>query len=321
MTLQDYITKYGEVSGTKRFNGVQKLLKSREENYSKQPYKRLTREWFIWRYPEDGLERFNDHVNKSRQSEENMIARWGEEEGKKKWKETVEKKDTNNIIREKKGDAAVEEVVNKRKEAAKRSWDLLATEEKQTKIKKRTNKALQTKKERYGNKTKLEIYLEKYGDEGHIEYAKYLQRVFKSIGYSKEAEELIKSIIHDNSWLTNYDLYYRDSADASKCEWFISDKKGVKFYDFCVKDAMAILEYDGARWHPTETQAISLKDELMEITKISFSQKFKDDQTKVKMAIKGGFRVFVIRSDFTNEQKEHIIKEFISYIKCKLTLN
>jgi hypothetical protein len=64
MSLQDYINKYGEESGTKRYNGVQKLLLSRKKTYDLQPYVRFTKEWFVWRYPKDGLSRFEDHVNK-----------------------------------------------------------------------------------------------------------------------------------------------------------------------------------------------------------------------------------------------------------------
>jgi len=318
MSLQDYIDKYGEESGTKRYNGVQKLLASRKKTYEAQPYARFTKEWFIWKYPVDGLDRFNEHVNKSRQSEENMINRWGEELGKKKWQETVAKKDTAALLRSTGRSDAADEMVRKRKEGINNYWSGLSDVERRAESHNRASKSSKTKKERYGDKTKLELYLEKYGEEGHINYAEYLQTIFKSIGHSKEAETFIKSVIGKNDWLTNYTLYYRDSEDKTKCEWFLSTKEGVNFYDFCVKEAKVILEYDGARWHPTEVQAKELKNELMEITGLTFDQKYKKDQSKLKMATDLGFKVFLVRSDFTEQQKLDTINEFINYTKEQL---
>lgn len=318
MSLQDYIDKYGEESGTRRYNGVQKLLASRKKTYDSQPYARFTKEWFVWKYPEDGLDKFNEHVNKSRQSEENMIARWGEELGKKKWQETVAKKNTVALVREQKGEEAVSEMAIKRKEGINKYWNGLTASERQIATQARAKKANITKKVRYGNKSKLELYLEKYGNDGHVKYAKYLQTIFKSIGHSSEAENLIKDIISKNDWLLEYSLYYRDSVDKSKCEWFLSSKDGVNFYDFCVKEAKTILEYDGAKWHPTAEQAKGLKSELMEITGITYSQKYKKDQAKLKMATDRGFKVFVVRSDFTEQQKSDTISEFINYTKEQL---
>lgn len=318
MSIQDYINKYGEESGHKRFIGMQKLLAARKKTYDSQPYARFTKEWFIWKYPEDGLARFNEHVNKSRQSEENMINRWGEELGKKKWQETVAKKNTAKLLMVNKGEEAVAEMKRKRVEGINKYWHDLTDTERKEANKNRVEKTRATIKERYSNKTKLEIYLEKYGEDGHKKYAEYLQSIFKSIGHSMEAERLIKSIITDNTWLAAYTLYYRDSEDKTKCEWFISSKEGVNFYDFCVKEAKSILEYDGARWHPTEEQSKKLKSELMEITGISYSKKYDKDQTKLKMATDQGFKVFVVRSDFTYEQKSAIINKFINYTKEQL---
>lgn len=318
MSLQDYINKYGEESGTKRYNGVQKLLISRKKTYDSQPYARFTKDWFVWKYPEDGIDRFNEHVNKSRQSEENMIKRWGKELGKKKWQETVTKKNTRKIVETRYGADAAADFERKRKEGIALYWNSLSEVERTKKRKDAAIKATATKKERYGDKTKLELYLEKYGDDGHIKYAKYLQTIFKSIGHSKEAESLIKHIITNNDWLLNYTLYYRDSEDKTKREWFLSSKEGVNFYDFCVKEAKAILEYDGSRWHPTKEQAKELKTELMEITGLTYSQKYKKDQTKLRMATDRGFKIFVVRSDFTEQQKLDTINEFINYIKEQL---
>jgi len=55
----------------------------------------------------------------------------------------------------------------------------------------------------------------------------------------------------------------------------------------------------------------------MEVTKISYAEKYKKDQAKIKMAEDRGFTVFTVRSDFTEEQKSAIIEQFISHIKEK----
>lgn len=316
MSLQDYIDKYGEESGTKRYNGVQKLIESRKKTYQSQPYVRFTKEWFIWRYPEDGLARFNAHVDKSRQSEENMIKRWGEELGKKKWQETLSKKNTRKLVQETKGDQALYELDQKRNNGIRKYWNELTSEERERMIQIRKTKSSNTKKIRYGDKSKLQIYIDKYGEEdGPIKYAEYLQNIFKSIGSSREASSLIKSIIREQPWLEKYTLYYRDLDDLNKIEWFLSNKNGVWFYDFCVREAKAILEYNGSRWHPTAEQVQNFGDELMVITGISYKEQYERDLLKIKVAEDRGFRVFVIRSDFEEQEKSDIIRAFIEYVK------
>lgn len=113
-------------------------------------------------------------------------------------------------------------------------------------------------------------------------------------------------------------MYYRDPNDSSKVEWFLSNKKGVWFYDFCVREAKSILEYNGSRWHPTSEQVEEFGDELMVIIGKSFKQQFEKDQLKLNVARDRGFKVFVVRSDFTMQQKSVIITEFINYTKEQL---
>jgi hypothetical protein len=56
----------------------------------------------------------------------------------------------------------------------------------------------------------------------------------------------------------------------------------------------------------------------MEITGLTYSQKYKKDQAKLKTASDQRFKVFVVRSNFTDEQKTNIITEFIKYTKEQL---
>lgn len=315
MSLDDFIQKYGEKSGTKRYYGLQKSLAARAESYKKHPYKRLTHEWFLWRYPEDGQERWEAFVNGSKQSLENFVNRYGQKEGERKYAETMSKKNTVALLREKSGENAVKQKYALSSQSLKATLENMSEEEYLSWRDKKEAKRKKTYLERYGDWSKLEIYIQKYGEDGPSKYAEYLQKIFKAIGSSVPAETLIKQIIQDNPWLTDYSLYYRDSEDSSKCEWFIADKTGVNFYDFCVKEAKVILEYDGARWHPTQEQVEQYGKDLMEITGISFKDKFEMDQSKKTKALARGFSIYTIRSDFTEEQKSIIIEQFINKVK------
>ena len=115
--------------------------------------------------------------------------------------------------------------------------------------------------------------------------------------------------------IDGYTLYYRDSEDTTKREWFIADRLGVRFYDFCVKEAKVILEYDGAKWHPTQEQVHEFGDELMEVTNISYKEKYAIDAAKRSKAEEKGFTVYTIRSDYTQTQVKAIIEKFIDQVR------
>jgi hypothetical protein len=61
-------------------------------------------------------------------------------------------------------------------------------------------------------------------------------------------------------------------------------------------------------------------DEMMEITNISFKEKFTNDQQKLVRAKNAGFDVFKVRNDFTPEQTQVIIKQFLQRTKEKCNL-
>lgn len=315
MSLDDFIKKYGKESGEKRYYGLQKCLESRANTYSNHPYPRLTKEWFIWRYPSDGLERFEAHVSKSKQSIENFIDRYGLDEGTRRYNETKSKKNTVAIVKATLGEDVVKQRYEKANESRKQYFESMSDDEYQTWKHCKNEKTKKTKHAIYGNKSKLEIFIDKYGDLGPEKYAEYLQKIFKSIGASTEAETLIKSIISNNEWLQQYTLYYRDSACPEKAEWFIADKSGVHFYDLCVKESKVILEYDGTRWHPTAEQVENFGDSLMDVTGISYREKYEKDISKKSKAERHGFTVFTIRSDFTIEEKNAIILRFLEKVK------
>lgn len=315
MSLDDFIKKYGQESGEKRYYGLQRCLEARERTYSLHPYPRLTKEWFVWRYPTDGLARFEDHVSKSKQSLENFIDRYGLDEGTRRYNETKSKKNTVAIVKETLGEDAVKKRYEKAIRSRKQYFESMSDDEYQIWKHCKNEKTKKTWSAKYENKSKLEIFIDKYGDLGPEKYAEYLQKIFKSIGASTVAETVIKSIIKNNEWLQKYTLYYRDSACPEKVEWFISDTSGVCFYDFCVKESKVILEYDGSKWHPTPEQVDNFGDDIMDIVGISYRDKYEKDMAKKEKAERKGFTVFTLRSDFSSEEKNVIILRFLEKVK------
>ena len=53
----------------------------------------------------------------------------------------------------------------------------------------------------------------------------------------------------------------------------------------------------------------------MVVTGISYKDAFERDLKKMQRAISKGFKVFKIRSDFTDEQKSVIIKQFLDEVR------
>jgi very-short-patch-repair endonuclease len=322
MTVEDYIDKYGEVRGREKYDQMQRRLDTRAKTYSAQPYRRLTAEWFVWRYgEEEGTRRSEEHAAKSVHSLENFVKRHGEEEGRRMYEQTMLKKNTVERSREIYGDRAEEIIAERYKRSVanrRKSFDKMTPSEREAAASQKSQRISASLTRKYKGKTKLGVFCEKYGDhEGPVKYAEYLQKVFTKIGYSSEATCLFQQLITRYPVLNTLTLFYRDNSDHSKMEWFISDSSGVMFYDFVVKETKTILEYDGFRWHPSVEQVEQYGDELMEITGISYKEKYLKDLAKRQKAIDKGFDVFVIRSDHTEEEKGEIMTRFIERVISK----
>jgi very-short-patch-repair endonuclease len=309
-SLEFYIEKHGVEKGTRVYN----TLSKRTETYNNQPHKRGTKEWYIWRYGEkEGIERYNKFATKSAHTLDNFIRLHGEEKGRQMYNATMAKKNTVKLVKDAQGEDAVRDWYKKAVETRRLSPP--TAEE----LKTRGKKISETKRANHKGRTKLQIYIDRFGyEEGPKKYAEYLAKIFKGIGTSKEASSVFTSMIEENPWLKGLTCYWRDGCEGS--EWFIADRDGVSFYDFTVKESKTILEYDGARWHPTQEQVDAHGDEMMEITNISFKEKFTNDQQKLVRAKNAGFDVFKVRNDFTPEQTQVIIKQFLQRTKEKCNL-
>lgn len=304
MTLQDYINKYGEDSGTKRYNGVQKLLASRKKTYESQPYVRFTKEWFIWKYPDDGLTRFDEHVSKSRQSEENMIKRWGEELGKQKWKETVEKKNTVAISRKLYGDEIIKERYNKLSQTMKNK----SPEEKAeiTKRRKICNEKYIAEKVR--GKTRLAIVISKYGEiEGTQKYHEIMKKSFHGPNRMSASAKQIYVMLCENLPYEILETIYCDVP--GKKEFWLRDTHKFYGYDFTHRESKSIIEVNGSFWHPTTPSP-----KIHPVTKKTLEEMFIYDLDKKSFAEKNGFTIYVITDKMSMDEQLSIVIQFCNRI-------
>lgn len=300
MSLQDYIDKYGEASGTKRYNGVQKLLISRKKTYDLQPYARFTKEWFVWKYPEDGLDRFNEHVNKSRQSEENMIKRWGEGLGKKKWQETVAKKNTVALTREKFGNEAVADRYKRQQETvSKQSLD------QKEDIKRKRNAGLEKHlSKNVRGKTRLEFFISRYGKiDGTERYHETMKKAFHGPNRMSVPAKQVYTILCEKLPQNVIDELYCDVP--GKQEFWLSESHNIYGYDFAHRNSKSILEFNGSFWHPEEPN-----ESLHQVTKKILAEMYNIDKRKKELAEENGFTVFVITDKMTSDEQELIIDQF-----------
>lgn len=304
-TIQYYIDKYGIESGTKRFNGMVATLAKREETYASHPYPRLTKEWFLWRYPVDGEERFRQHVNKSKQTESNFITRYGIEAGKKKFADTMAKKNTVALTIERHGDKG-KKIIEERYARARKSME--ARSDYQELIDRRTATLVAASKKNKGRK-KLDVMVEKHGvEEGTRLYQAMICKQFAGPNRMSSPAKKILSYLIDKVDSTTMDNIYCD-IDGKKEYWL--SKNGKLFsYDFTYLNPKAILEYDGEFWHPA-----ILSTKLHPVTKSPVITMWEHDKEKRKVAEENGFTYFVVRSDESELYQKTTIDNFIKFIK------
>lgn len=154
-----------------------------------------------------------------------------------------------------------------------------------------------------------------YGvDEGEERYKKYRSKFGGTMGKaSNESMVVFQSIVDFIISLgLEDDLYI--GVDGYK-EYFLFDKKNDIFYlyDFTLREAKIIIEYNGIAYHPrkeklSESEWLNWKEPY---SKMTADEKFENDQRKIKFAEKQGFKVLEIWSDDSVEYNISIIKQFL----------
>lgn len=302
MNLQDYIEKYGVESGTKRFEGMQKTLEKRELTYNKQPFKRLTREWFIWRYPDDGEERFAHHQAKSAHTLENFQRLYGQDEGRRRYEQTIAKKNTVQIVRETKGEEAVKAWYAK----AANTMNSRSDDEKNL-HKARLEEGRVKYAESIRGKKRIDVLIEKYGvEEGTLRYKSIMERSFPGpCRMSSPARDIF-------TWLVSH---MGDKIDQILCdvpnskEYWIYDKGKFYSYDFTHLQSKTILEFHGSFWHP---RILTMRPH--QITQKPLISMWDYDRVKKAAAVDRGFKYYEIWDYYSNNLKEEILKEFVERV-------
>lgn len=312
--LEEYIKKHGEEKGLR----VWKAECKKAEKYNNQPYKRLTKEWFLWRYGEEiGIEKFNNHVNKSRQSLDNFIKRYGPELGLKKYQETVKKKDTVSIVRElENGDDIVKERYEKAKASTKIFLDSLSEEEKKERTENAKIKRKLTKEEKYGGQSVFHVIKTKNPENWEDLYSEYKRKIFRggfNLRSSKECEMFIRKIFKEVPECIPYCSYGFDDSKEKK----ISSKFGTFSLDFIFEfaDQKIVIEYDGALFHPSKEQYEKYPDQKMPIGSMTYKEKYERDQKRNDAILDMGAKLFIIRSDESDLMKKSKIELIVKEIK------
>jgi len=300
MTEDDYITKYGPTIGPAKYASKQVQLKKREETYKTHPYRRLTKEWFLWRYPDDGLERFTTHVNKSLQTEENMIARWGEELGKKKWQETLAKKNTVAIVREKLGDAAVTDIYARQQKTVGQQHPELKKAIKQ----KRDAGLEKYLTEQIRGKPRLDVFVTKYGEiDGTQRYHDAMKKAFHGPNRMSAPAKRIYDVLCQALPTVIMERLYCDVP--GKREFWLSKSNKIYGYDFTDRETKSILEYNGSFWHPVEPD-----NSVHPVTKKTLTEMYHNDRHKIDLAKEKGFVVFVVTDEMSPTERSQVLVEF-----------
>lgn len=317
--VEHYVEKHGEVKG--------RLIWQREtkkaEKYNSQPFRRLTKEWFEWRYgKEEGLQRYNLHVEKSRQSLENFIKRHGEEKGTKVYQECMAKKNTrttesimrtNPGISETEAEELLRQIREKSSRSQKRAWAALDKKS----VEKRVTKTRETKIARYGTESNKAILSQRYGANSK-EVESYVKSLFPTVPGESSAPAL-KVIESIKSRIQRKDAVfeYGDRA-AGLTEHRVWDDRTERGYMFdltvSIKGCIVvILEYDGAGFHPTKEQTQQDPSAKLASGK-SRSFQYEVDQRKEQIARRIAKKFYRIRSDDSTQKQQDIITQIAEFI-------
>lgn len=131
---------------------------------------------------------------------------------------------------------------------------------------------------------------------------------------SKESIDLFTPFIEELSKLDGICIYYGDKENG-KNEWFLYDLDNSRyyFYDLTVmyKGRKFIIEYNGSAFHPNKERLneSEWKEWKQLFTDKSADEVYNDDSRKRELAIENGFEYLSVWSDC--KENTEIVKEFI----------
>ena len=272
MTKENMIKKYGEVEGIERW-----------EKYCKRQSETNTFEYKNKKY---GMtkEEFNNYNRSRAVTLENMIKKYGTDEGTKKFNSYCEK--------QKVSGCKVEYFIDK-----------YGTDEGLKKYEQLNNQKGLT----------LENFIRKYGEvEGEKLYHKHWNNMFSSNFYSKSSQELFDNIYSNLKTDVKEKCHY---ASLNK-EFGLYDGQNQKyyFYDFVITGCInKVIEFNGEIWH-ADPKKYSASDVVPFINRKA-EEVWESDRIKQKYIQDKGFKVLVIWEQDYVLNKEKIVTSCLSFIE------
>ena len=156
-------------------------------------------------------------------------------------------------------------------------------------------------------------YTDKYGEEiGNKRYSEILEkRITPMSKSSKEAFYFFLPIYRflRKKGVSISDIYW---GVGKSNEWFINFESNLFFYDFTIPSLNIIIEYNGIKFHPNPQWDEDVKENWKSLySNINYEEKLIFDNLKRETAIKKGFEVISIYSDYNLIIKQREILEIL----------
>lgn len=341
-TLENFIIRYGDIDGPLKFKehkktksmSLEMCIKRHGEIEGTKIYKSYwettgfgtNERAFKVRYGDDWLKHFEEYkINQGANNTlEGKIALYGEEEGKKRYKEVNEKKS-----KSQNKDTVIKKLLNQGlsfqeiHEFIKNRWD---------------HTSLKSFCLRYGEDLGLQKYNEycKNNKENNILCIEYYEKrgisaneafnIISKIQWERNkkikffSKESLKYLDKFNDIFSQrgYTCHYKDNEFGiimSELEYSLYKKNRMYFYDFFISEINTIIEYHGEWFHDDIDYNATIDITLNQINKIAYNKDFH----KKWFAEQKGYTVFILRSWKIEDDLKIIFEKlnFTEIEKCK----
>lgn len=217
---------------TKQFPEYQTKNKSRVFN------KLVNMTTYAYNIPKDVTDKWNGmYIG---QTEPNFIRKYGEVDGKKRWKSYCDKQALTNTFEYKQ-----EKYGWSREQFDEYNSSRAVTIENLVKKHGEVEGIKKWKKycDRQAYTNTLDYFIEKYGEvEGRSKYNYVCEKKFFNCGYSDVSKELFDNL---RPYFENNSLYYADK----ECFYYDDEYKKTYYLDFYIKELNIGIEFNGDMWH------------------------------------------------------------------------
>lgn len=175
----------------------------------------------------------------------------------------------------------------------------------------------------------IDFYIEKYGEtEGTIKFnerqEKWQTSLNKTMVNSRTPNKRFRASKESLAFLIPIYKFIRKNGinkeniyigAGGRREYIKTYKSTIVAYDFVVEPLKLVIEYDGAAFHP---KSINEENWIHPYHKEGPEQYYIKDQEKKEFMVNKGFKYFVIRSDDTGIIKQEKTQDIINYIKANM---